>query len=131
MSLDSIKSTTKTNKNIDIALLQETWFKKTDSAIVVEMLEYNINIIEVRKSRIFDLGDGVAILSKNELKLNLIETETFALFEHATCSISKNLGRLNITTVYCPGYSNKHKYTKSQFLSNFDDFLLHVLIKFT
>ena len=87
------------------------------------MLEYNINIIQVGKSRIFDLGGGVAILSKNELKLNLVKIETFASFEHATCSFSTNLGRLNITTVYYPGYSNKHKYTKSQFLSDFDDFL--------
>ena len=87
------------------------------------MLEYNINIIQVGKSRIFDLGGGVAILSKNELKLNLVKIETFASFEHTTCSISTNLGRLNITTVYYAGYSNKHKYTKSQFLSDFDDFL--------
>ena len=112
-----------TNQNIDIALLQETWLKKSDSAIVAEMLDYNINTIQVRKSRIFDLGGGVAILSKNELKLNLVKTEIFALFEHTICSISTNLGRLNITTVYYSSYSNEHKYCKSQFLSDFDDFL--------
>ena len=60
---------------------------------------------------------------KNELKLNLVKTETFASFKHASCSISTNLGRLNITTAYYPSYSNKHKYTKSQFLSDFDDFI--------
>ena len=49
--------------------------------------------------------------------------KTFTSFEHATYSILTNLGRFNITTVYYPGYSNKHKYTKSQFLSDFDDFL--------
>ena len=49
------------------------------------MLEYNINIIQVKKSRIFDLGGGVAILSKNELKLNLVKKETLVLFEHAIC----------------------------------------------
>ena len=84
---------------------------------------YNINIIQVRKSRISDLGGGVAILSKNKLNLNLVKTQIFVLFEHVTCSISTNLGRLNITTVYYPGYSYKHKYTKSQFLSDFYDFL--------
>ena len=86
------------------------------------MLKYNINIIQVRKSRIFDLGGGAAISSKNKLKLNLVKTETFASFERATCSISSNLGRLNIKTVYYTGYSSKHNYTKSQFLSDFDDF---------
>ena len=88
------------------------------------MLEYNINIIQVRKLRIFDLGGGAAILSKNKLKLNLVKTKTFASFDHATCSISKNLGRLNITTVNYTGYSNKYKCTKFQFLSDFDDFLI-------
>ena len=57
---------------------------KSDFAIVVEILEYNINIIQVRKSRIFYFGGVVAIVSNNELKLNLFKTETFASFEHAT-----------------------------------------------
>ena len=61
------------------------------------MLEYNINIIQVIKSRIFNFGGDVVILSKNKLNLNLVKTETFASFENATYSISTNLGRLNIT----------------------------------
>ena len=125
MLLGSIKSTTNmgffNQTKYRYSFITRNLVKKTDSAIVAEMLEYNINIIQVRKSRIFDLGGGVAILSKNELKLNLVKTETFFSFEHATCSISTNLSRLNITTMYYFGNSNKH--TNSQFLSDFDDFL--------
>ena len=34
-----------------------------------------------------------------------------------------NIGIINLTTIYYPGYSPKHKYTQVQFLLDFKDFL--------
>ena len=48
---------------------------------------------------------------------------TFPSFEHITCSFLTNIGIINLTTIYYPGYSPKHKYTQVQFLLNFKDFL--------
>ena len=53
-------------KNIDIALVQETWLRKIDTAIVAQIKEYNFKIEQVRKPRILDIG-GVAMLFKNNL----------------------------------------------------------------
>ena len=53
--------------NIDIALVQETWLRKVDAAIVAQIKEYNFKIEQVRKPRILDIGGGVAMLFKSKL----------------------------------------------------------------
>ena len=114
-----------TDKNIDIALIQETWIRKVDTAIVAEIKEYNFKIEQVRKPRVLDIGGGVAILFKNNFKLKKMKTEIFSSFEHITCSAKMENGiQIYFSTVYYPGYSSKHKYTSMQFLSDFSDFLL-------
>ena len=110
-------------KNIDIALVQETWLKKVDTAIVAQIKEYNFKIEQVCKPRILDIG-GVAMLFKNKLILKKVKIETFASFEHITCSAKmKTNNIIYFLTVYYPGYSLKHRYTAMQFLSDFNDFL--------
>ena len=109
--------------NIDIALVQETWLRKVDTAIAVQSKEYNFKIEQVRKPRILDIGGGVTMLFKSKVKLKKVKTETFASFEHITCSAKMKVSNIYFSTVYYPGYSSKHRYTAMQFFSDFNDFL--------
>ena len=63
------------------------------------------------------------MLFKSKLKLKKVKTETFASFEHITCSAKMKTSNIYFLTVYYPGYSSKHRYTAMQFLSDFNDFL--------
>ena len=43
--------------NIDTALVQETWLRKVDTAIVAQIKEYNFKTEQVHKPRILDIGE--------------------------------------------------------------------------
>ena len=94
----------------DIVLLQETWLKKLDIAIIFNIREYNYEILQTRKPRVSNTGEGVANLFKKKYNIKTIMVQTFPSFEHITCSFSTNIGIINSTIIYYPGYSPKHKY---------------------
>ena len=95
----------------DIVLLQETWLKKSDTAIIFNIWEYNYEILQT-KPRASDTGEGVAILFKKKYNIKTVMVHTFPSFEHITCSFLTNIEIINLTTIYYPGYSPKHKYTQ-------------------
>ena len=109
--------------HIDIILLQETWLRNSDSAIVAEILEYNFNLFQDRKPRKSDTGGGVAILYNKSIKIKQVKTEKFASFELVSCVLQCKQVNVILSTLYYPGYSLKHKYTHSKFLSELSDFL--------
>ena len=55
-----------TDTDTDIVLLQETWLKKSDTAIMFNIREYNYEILQTREPRASDTGGGVAILFKKK-----------------------------------------------------------------
>ena len=112
-----------TDTDTDIVLLQETWLKKLDTAIIFNIREYNYEISQTRKPRAFNTGGGVAILFKEKYNIKTVMVQTFPSFENTTCSFLTNIGIVNLTTIYYPGCSPKHTYTQVQFLLNFKDFL--------
>jgi len=112
-----------TTNNIDIALLQETWLRKVDSAIVSEIKEFNFEVFQERKPRKIDVGEGVAIVFNNDLNVKKLKTDSFDSFELAACSLQSDMGKLTISTLYYSGYSAKHKYIHAQFLSDISDYL--------
>ena len=84
--------------NIDIALLQETWLRKSDSALVTQLEEYNFNVLKARKPRAIDKGGGVALLSKRNYKIQQLKTEQLPSFEHVTGKVKTNKGTVFIST---------------------------------
>ena len=106
-----------TDTDIDIVLLQETWLKKSDTAIIFNIQEYNYEILQTRKPRASDTGGGVAVLFKKKYNIKTVMVHTFPSFEHITCSFLTNIGIINLTTIYYPGYSPKHKYSQIQYNS--------------
>ena len=111
------------DKHVKIILLQETWLHQSDTAITSEIQEYNFCIFQERKPRKIDFGGGVAILYNNSLKMKLIKVEKFASFKLVAGYLHTNAGKDTILTLYCPGYSLKHKFTYIQFLSELKRFV--------
>ena len=107
---------------VDILLLQETWLRKSDSALLAQINEYNFEIFQVRKRHKVDLGGGVAIIFNKSLKIKQIKVKQFLSFEVVGCSLETVAEEIDIFTLYYPGYSTKHKYTYLQFLSELSDF---------
>ena len=73
--------------NIDIILVQETWVRKCDGPIIKQVKEYGFNFSSCRKSRKIDWGRGVAVIFKENLKLNKVKSDTFKSFEHIICKL--------------------------------------------
>ena len=55
------------DNKVDILLLQETWLERSDTVIISEIREYNLEIFQDGKLREIDVGGGVAILFNNIL----------------------------------------------------------------
>ena len=66
---------------VDILLLQETWLRKSDTALITQIQEYKFDIVQVRKNRKIDIGGGVAIVYNSNLKMKQLRTENFSSFE--------------------------------------------------
>ena len=60
------------DSKIDIALIQETWLRKTDSYLVAQIPEYNFEVIQIEKPRLLDVGGGVESYLSYYTKINLI-----------------------------------------------------------
>ena len=58
-----------TDTDIDIVLLPETWLKKSDTAIIFNIWEYNYEILQTRKPRASNTGGGVAIFFKKKYNI--------------------------------------------------------------
>ena len=80
-----------TDTDTGIVLLQEIWLKKSDTAIIFNIWEYNYEILQTRKLRAFDTGGGVAILFKKKYNIKTVMVHTFSSFEHITCSFLTNI----------------------------------------
>ena len=72
---------------IDMALIQESWIRKCDNAILKEIKEYKYDVFTCRKSRKIDWGGGVATLFRNTLNIKQIKTETYKSFESTVCKV--------------------------------------------
>ena len=109
--------------DIDIMLVQETWVRKCDGHIIKQVKEYGFKFVSCRKSRKIDWGGGVAVIFKDNLKLNKIKSEPFKSFEHIICKLITSSGPLLFVNVYRAEYSEKNKFTVKDFLGDFSALL--------
>ena len=66
---------------IDILLLQETWLRKSDTALITHIQKYKSDIVQERKNRKVDIGGGVAMVHNSNLKMRQLRTENFSSYE--------------------------------------------------
>ena len=110
--------------NIDLACFQETWLNEGDGSILVEIKEYNYNIInQPRRSK---KGGGLILLYKPSILMSKIVLKccnSFKTFEHLLGKIVVDRKSFTIVNLYRPPYSVAHKCTKKMFMLEFESFL--------
>ena len=112
---------------VDIAIFQESWLKKSDSVLIQEIRDYGFEIHTERKHRASDIGGGLAFVYRNCLSLKKIKVKQYPSFETQVVRISTSFEHLTVSNVYFPGYSEKHRFTYSMFIAYFEDFLQEVM----
>ena len=118
------------DNNIDVALIQETWLKKSDKSIISEIKDFGYNTLSFRKPRRADLGGGVAVLSKSHLSVSRVPSkQKYVSFEHIECLVKTKEKLLRFVNIYRTEYSMKHKVTANTFLEEFSDYIGQALTK--
>ena len=111
------------DEKIDMVFVQETWIRKSDGHLLTEIKEYGYEVITYRKTRRLDLGGGVAVLYRNNLKVCSIKSKIFPSFEHLECQLTTEQGPVKFINIYRPDYSKKNRFTVKKFLSDFYELL--------
>ena len=111
--------------NVDIMLITETWLtKEKDPVVIGELTLPGYNFINIPRPTNDDHG-GIGILYRCSFKLQVIPFEFYSkTFEFVITSDRQR--EIYYVTVYRPPPSSENKLTTSQFLSDFDDFLLEL-----
>ena len=112
------------HNNIDLALIQESWIRKCDGDKITEIKEYGYDVLTYRKPVKLEWGGGVAIIHRNDLKVNKVQSNIkFKTFEHVTCKVITESGPILLVCVYRRGYSLTNKFTVNQFIPEFSQLL--------
>ena len=127
----SIKNKTTTcsdyviDHSVHALFLTETWLSKDSHQVAIgNLTPPGYNFINIPREGGDEHG-GLGVLYRDSMKLQL-QNSTFAsqTFEHAI--IFDNNRKLHFVLVYRPPPSTENGFTTSQFLDEFDEFLLYV-----
>ena len=112
----------------DICLLQETFLKVSDKAILKEINDLGWNIMSnPRKHR---SGGGIAILFRPDILLkNNDKLKKYKSYQVMEVLLSCDIGMVRLVNVYRPPYSKKARFTESFFLEEFDEYLSDLALK--
>ena len=108
-------------EDIDIICVQETWLKKSDSPLIQIINEYGYRIVTERKCRKNDIGGGIAIIFKKSIKLKRVYYKQPSSFESISMQFESPNTKYTLTNIYYPGYSPKHKFTRTAFIEQLDE----------
>ena len=105
-------------RNVDIAFLQETWLKKSDGAIISEIKEYGYHTIMFSKPR-NNWGGGVAIIYKSNLNVDRVPNKIkYKSFEHIECVIRTEREVFRVANIYRNEYSKNINTVQVTLLRN-------------
>ena len=112
----------------DICLVQETFLKEADKAILKEIADLGWSILSnPRKHR---SGGGIAILYKPDIVLKSNEKVTkYKSYQVMEAVLSCSSGLVRLVNIYRPPYTKKARFTESMFLEEFDDYLSGLIHK--
>ena len=111
-------------EDIDIIFVQETWLKKSDSPLIQQINEHGYNVVTERKSRKNDVGGGTAIIFKKSIKMKRVFYKQPKSFESLSMQLVCHNMKLTLTNIYYPGYSPKHRFTRTAFIEELDELLI-------
>ena len=112
------------HNSVDLTLIQETWIRKCDGAILTEIKEHGYDLFTYRKPIQLEWGGGVAIIFKRGMKVNCIKCLIrFKTFEHVTCKVMTVSGPFLVISIYRRGYSETNKFTVNDFILEFSQLL--------
>ena len=113
--------------NLDIILIQESWLKEEDGSKLAEIKELGYNILSNPRKR---RGGGLAVLYKQHLKLKPnTKASKFKSFENMEVTMKTDDKLIRFTNVYRPPYSRKHRFTETDFLREFEEYLCYLNLK--
>ena len=106
----------------DICLVQETFLKEADKAILKEITDLGWSISSnPRKHR---SGGGIAILYRPDITLKSNEKVTkYKSYQVMEAVLTCEKGLVRLVNIYRPPYTKKARFTESMFLEEFDDYL--------
>ena len=112
----------------DICLVQETFLKVSDKAILKEITDLGWSIMsDPRKHR---KGGGIAVLCKPDIPLKINEKVTkYKSYQIMEVLLNCETGLVRLVNVYRPPYTKKARYTESFFLDEFDEYLSDLILK--
>ncbi len=112
----------------DICLVQETFLKEADKAILKEITDLGWSILS--NPRKHCSGGGIAILYKPDIVLKSNEKVTkYKSYQVMEAVLSCNTGLVRLVNIYRPPYTKKARFTESMFLEEFDDYLSGLIHK--
>ena len=101
--------------------MQESWLNENDGAKLVEIKELGYEVLSNPRKR---RGGGVAIFYKKLLKLSLCSrTCKYKSLENIEATLKTDDELVRFVSIYRPPYSRKHRYTETDFLIDFEDYL--------
>ena len=106
---------------------KKTWIRKSDGHLISEIKEYGYNVLTYRKPRKLDLGGGVMLIYKENLRVSDVKTIRYGSFEHIMCKVMTDDGPFGFVNLYRPEYSKKNRYTVNKFLSDFSKLMSEVM----
>ncbi len=114
--------------DVDAMFLTESWLKVNDDVVTGETTPPGFSYINIPKDSSVDTGNshgGLGIIFKNELRLKRMPSDFCVnTFEHVL--IVDNQRKILYALVYRPPPSTENQLRTADFLSDFDNFLIHV-----
>ena len=111
------------DQDIDIALLQETWLNKGDSAVLAEIKDHGFDVIHANRT-MRDIGGGVTVIFKPEMNLKRSQRkESHKSFEVNITILKGRNTNIKIVNLYRTPYTKKHRVTPKTFLKEFENLL--------
>lgn len=106
----------------DVCLVQETFLTDKDTAKIMEIRDYGMEIIS--NPRKYRSGGGIAVIYRKSLDMkcsrNLITRKSFQVMETTVCT---NVGMIRLVNIYRPPYSKMARFTEAHFLKEFEEYL--------
>ena len=106
--------------------------KTNDSAIINEVKEQGLKMFSVPRDYGGHGGLGVIFKPEVNIKLqtkNSTNLKRYKTFEYLECILKSEKGLLRFCNIYRRPYSKVHRFTKSQFLTEFEEYLTTLITK--
>lgn len=116
-------------KKIKLMAITETWLKEGDDAIITDLCPPNFNhYFKNRSSAKRSRGGGLAFLVSNEIKSEVLASESHETFESLTIKLNGRKSLL-LVLLYRPPPSQKNNFTVANFLNEFEEYLTNLFIQ--